>query len=236
MLKKNYIVERRNLTGKALVLYKSGLELTERQKNILIGTLLGDASMARPLNKPSYYIKFEQKITQADYVHHLYEVFKPYVGTGPQTRVIKNSYHITPGQSCHFRTYGHKDFIPYYNLFYTNCGKGLELNYKKRVPRNIAELLTAEGLAYWFMDDGSSQRTSQGINTCFNFSTHGFSYEDQTLLRLTLENKFGLYSRIRKDKTFFRLYIKAESANKFVDLIRPYIRPSFLYKIESIKY
>lgn len=62
-------------------------------------------------------------------------------------------------------------------------------------------------------------------------STQGFSYEDQLILVAALKKKFGIISRINKDKKYFRLAIQAESKALFVSLIKDNILPSFLYKL-----
>jgi hypothetical protein len=100
-------ITRRKLYGEKLKAYKLELSLTKVQKEVLIGTLLGDASISCRLGKPVYSVKFEQKHTQVDYINHLHLVFEPFVGTSPQMRTITNDYHKTPGQSCWFRTYSH---------------------------------------------------------------------------------------------------------------------------------
>lgn len=56
----------------------------------------------------------------------------------------------------------------------------------KVVPRNIGELLTAIGLASWFMDDGG--KTGSGIH----LNTNGFSKADLVILLKVLTEKFGL--------------------------------------------
>jgi len=69
---------KRNLRGTALTLYKQTLAqkgLTDLQKDILIGTLLGDASMQAMKGNQKSNIKFEQTITKKDYIYHLYEQF-----------------------------------------------------------------------------------------------------------------------------------------------------------------
>jgi LAGLIDADG DNA endonuclease family len=73
------IYKKKNLRGNALNLYKESLQkrgLTQTQKDILIGTLLGDASMQAMKGNQESNIKFEQKIGQIDYVEHLYEEFE----------------------------------------------------------------------------------------------------------------------------------------------------------------
>jgi hypothetical protein len=73
---KNYL--KKDLRGQQLVVYKDSLQkqgLSSIQKDILIGTLLGDASMQAMKGNQESNVKFEQKLSQIDYINHLYEVF-----------------------------------------------------------------------------------------------------------------------------------------------------------------
>jgi hypothetical protein len=79
---------KRNLRGHALLEYKKKLKLTDIQRDILVGTLLGDASMQAMKGNQEFNVKFEQKIKQADYINHLYEKLQDWVGTPPQIRNI----------------------------------------------------------------------------------------------------------------------------------------------------
>ena len=64
----------------------------------------------------------------------------------------------------YFSTISHSDFTKYYNLFYPQS--------KKIIPNDLKEYLSAQGLAYWFMDDGTRN------NTYYSFSTASFSAAD----------------------------------------------------------
>lgn len=64
------------LRGKFLEIYKANLVLSKFQREVLIGTLLGDATMPKQKNKTSYNIKFEQSIKNEEYINHLYDLFK----------------------------------------------------------------------------------------------------------------------------------------------------------------
>ena len=84
--------QEKKLRGTALTLYKETLSkqgLSQIQKDILIGTLLGDASMQAMKGNQESHVKFEQVIRQIDYINHLYEHFHDWVGTPPQIRNIK---------------------------------------------------------------------------------------------------------------------------------------------------
>ncbi len=99
--------------------------------------------------------------------------------------------------------------LPCFNLF-------RELFYKlgkKIVPVNIYDLLTARGLAFWIMDDGS--RHGEGLH----ISAYGFSEEDIDKLLLVLQDKFKLKCSIhfnRDNKP--RIYIFKESMDSLRSL------------------
>ena len=61
--------------GRLLEAYKKTLKLTDLQRDIIIGTLLGDSSIAKQKTK-SYNIKFEQKLENKEYIIHLFLIFK----------------------------------------------------------------------------------------------------------------------------------------------------------------
>jgi LAGLIDADG DNA endonuclease family len=217
----NVNVLSRELKGAKLIKYKQQLTLTQLQKDVLVGTLLGDASIRQ--SKSNYCVKFEQKVTQWEYLVHLETVFKPFIGTGPKMRIIRNSFHKDYGVSCWFRTYAHIVFKYYENQFYRK-----EKNKRyKRVPKNIHRILTARTLAYWYMDDGCYDLSS---NACI-LNTQTFPLSDQKLLLKALKRNFKLDVNINKDRHYYRLRFQNQSNQDFIQLIKPYILSSFLYKL-----
>lgn len=128
----NSKVKSRGLKGTALVKYKENLAFTEEQKDVIVGTLLGDASISA--SKSNYCLKFEQIYKQVDYLSHLYKIFEPFVGIGPKMRIIRNSFHKDYGVSCWFRTYAHICFKYYENIFYKYDESGKR---KKIVPKTF---------------------------------------------------------------------------------------------------
>jgi hypothetical protein len=182
---------------KSLQQYKSNLNLTIYQKDLLLGTLLGDATIVKQLPNRSHNIKFEQKQAASEYIYHLYEIMKPWVGTAPTARNIKGG-NAADRQSIWFRTYRHEIFTFYYNEFYKNG--------KKVVPINPLSNLNDKSLTYWFMDDGHKTKSGYILNT------HSFSLEECIILCNFLSEKFNLKVSIQKDHGSIRLYIAAESA------------------------
>lgn len=52
----------RALRGKSLIVYKLALKLTLIQRDIIVGTLLGDSTIPKQKDNSDYNIKFEQTI------------------------------------------------------------------------------------------------------------------------------------------------------------------------------
>jgi LAGLIDADG DNA endonuclease family len=133
---------KRGLRGNALEKYKTTLALTDFQKEILIAILLGDAffTFKRKAKDPCYSLVFAQKEASKDYVAHIYEIFKPFVGMPPQINPISG---IKPGKpkryEVRFTTYNHPAFKIYYDLFYPFTTKNEKR--VKLVPKNIGSLL-----------------------------------------------------------------------------------------------
>nr|UEV87061.1 hypothetical protein [Grifola frondosa] len=93
----------------------------------------------------------------------------------------------------------------------------------KIIPKNIFDLLTPIGLAFWLMDDGN--KTDLGIH----LNSNAFSDQDLNLIIEVLRVKFGLKCRLHSRN---RIYIWAISIPKFVELVKPHIEFSIKYKIE----
>jgi len=178
--------------------------------------------------KPKLHVKFGQCIARAEYIQHLYSIFYDFVGTPPQVRNIRGG-GARDRQQIRFKTYSHPEFKFYDDLFYTidDCGRR-----KKRVPENIHELLTERGLAYWFMDDGDSYTKTRSHLRYYRFNTQSFLLSDQERLVEALRDNFWIHASIQKHYSYYTLYIRSSSTERFVNLIRPYLHPRFDYKMK----
>ncbi len=216
---------RSKIRGRALENYKKSLVLTDFQKDVIIGTLLGDSSMSIRSGRPHYSIKFEQGAMHKEYIYHLYEMFKAYVGSPPTDRWIDKA---KTRQAWWFRTYKHEHFVFYYHLFYQTKQNGEKV---KLVPENIKDFLTPVAVAYWFMDDGTYTINRNSTEIYYRLCTHGFEKEEVQILCDALRDNFNIHTNLVRDKQFWRLSVKAESSAVFLNLILPHIHQSFLYKL-----
>ena len=72
-----------------LKLYKASLQLTPIQREIILGTLLGDAHL-RTHNNKTYNLQFYQSASlnlHKSYIDHLYSIFHEWVLTPPKQRL-----------------------------------------------------------------------------------------------------------------------------------------------------
>ena len=64
------------MRSRAIEAYKTTLRLSDVQREILVGILLGDACLETQNAGRSYRLKIEQGIAHAAYVQHLYSVLR----------------------------------------------------------------------------------------------------------------------------------------------------------------
>jgi len=80
-------------------------------------------------------------------------------------------------------------------------------------------------LAIWFMDDGAQNRKS------VYFNTQQFCCDEQQLLLRSLKRQFGLEGNLNRDKSYFRIRLYEESAQRLKFLIRPFMPEFMQYKL-----
>jgi hypothetical protein len=193
---------------------KSPLKLTDEQREILVGVILGDAHLETQTKGKTYRIKFEYGIKNKSYANHLYEIFKQWVLTPPQLKQDETHNNIW------FQTVSSGAFRFYAHQFYD--GK------RKCVPKLIHRYLTNRAIAYWYMDDGSiKSRESKGVI----FNTHSFIKSDIELLINCLNSRFNFEAGLRKQKDGYQIYISGRSYERFLEIVEPYIHKSMRYKI-----
>ena len=208
--------------SKAIKEYKRGLKLSQEQREILVGLLLGDAHLETQNQGKTYRLKIEQSLKHQDYVQHLYEVFEPWVLTSPQLKKKSSRGHAS--WNCWFQTVSHGAFRFYAHQFYVER--------RKRVPRLIHRWLTPRALSYWFMDDGSI-KSSQSKGLILN--TQGYPFADVQRLVDVLQVSFELQAKPRKQKEGFQIYISGKSYERFQELVEPYLIAAMRYKLPDAR-
>lgn len=205
--------------------YKKNLKLTNRQREILIGTLLGDSHLETQNEGRTYRLKVEHSFKQKEYVDWLYQEFREWVLSPPKIRERFVSLRTVSGvyPKYYFNTLSTGSLRFYAQQFYSEG--------KKVAPRLIHRWLTSLALAIWYMDDGSIK--SNHHRTVF-LNTHGFAICDLRALQKALLEKFNIKTQLRADRHQQQIYFSAETVDKFLRMIECYIIPSMRYKLPKV--
>ena len=191
---------------------------SSREKEIIIGTILGDAHIA--LLKTHARLEINHSEKQKDYVFWKYNEFPNRVGAKPHEIHIADSRYNKIYKQWRFSTKIHPEFTGLHRMFYK---KG-----KKVIPKNIGLLLTSPlSLAVWFMDDGGRRNDSYGLF----LNTLSFTESEHKILIKVLKENFSLECRMHWIQDGYRIYIPSKEAQKFCTLVYSYILPSMRYKL-----
>jgi hypothetical protein len=187
-------------------------------KETIVGLALGDLFIRRRFKKTC--LCFKGSTIHREYLYHLYSIFAPICGSPP--REIQSKLGAKTFGTIIFDTLTYPAFNQFHELFYK---EGVKV-----VPANIDQFLTPRALAYWFEDDGGADRSGYILHTnCFTLS-------DVNLLVSILKQKFSLdcsvHTRHDRAKKPYMIYIKSCSAAKFAFLVKPYMVPSMMYKLD----
>jgi hypothetical protein len=201
---------------------KQNLILSEKQRKVIIGSLLGDGTMNIGKKGKNANFKVEQGLAQKEYTEWKYEILKPWVSTEPK---ISFRYHENGekyAKSWWFRTVRHPILTKLHNEFYVTRTAGR----KKILPNNLSKEIDPLVLAVWIMDDGCF------TNNRIDISTYSFSLLEIQSLQEIFRDIFELKALFYKDRDKgFRLYFNQAETKKLIPIISPYIISSMRYKI-----
>jgi hypothetical protein len=208
--------------------------LTELQKEVLIGSLLGDTYMQIKKGSINPRIEIGRAIKDLDYLTWQYNLFKDFCSDkGIEIRYLahpelcKYNNNHDPykkyGQ-CRFRTRNVPAFKEIYDSFYSNK--------VKIVPKNLS--LTDQIVAIWFCDDGCLNKNNLSI------STDGFYKEDVDFLIDLLRSKYdGNFYKIKREsfseKENFEIRTSYTNGIKMIEKIKPFIPISMNRKLKNLK-
>ncbi len=199
--------------------FAKSVTLNKQQREILVGTILGDGHLETQNQGRTFRLKVDHSINQKEYAEWLYAKFKNLTLTGLQLKqqVVNEKQY----QKYWFSTISVGAFRYYGQLFYVRN--------KKVVPQIISKLVTPLSLAVWFMDDGSLKSKAHRARI---INTQSFDAVSLQRLQDMLLKKFNIKTTLRNQKEGMQLYIPSTEIEKFVTLVRPFIIPSMEYKIK----
>jgi len=194
-------------------------------KGILAGMLLGDAGLRQAEGRRNASLSIQHGARQREYLLHKVTFLRGL--TSVRVNEVGGKY---PGVVCSTLTHP----------LYTRLRRLAYRERHKRVARTWLNWLTPHGLAIWYMDDGGITKqysvNKSGRRRIFArqvlIATCSFSLEECMTLIEFVKERFGVEFKIKRDGKYFRLRLGALGAPKFFDIIRPYVVPSMMYKLD----
>jgi len=191
--------------------------LTDVQRAILTGSLLGDGSLAKIYGNSLSFFEETHSIKQKEYLGWKFDQLKPF--TCLFCEIDNQGF-----PAVELRTIAHPIFSELERAWYKRDDAG-EYVFRdnghriKVVPNDIE--ITPLTLAVWYMDDGTRSKIDRQLSLC----THGFSIAECELLVGKLKYLGIEYCWVRPDaKNRPVIAVGAKSYQYFLDLVRPYVR------------
>jgi hypothetical protein len=187
--------------------------LSQQQRAVLTGTLLGDGSLPVHGRYPRLFVK--HKADHEALALFKYEVFREFISMSPHRfdqRLNGRNY-----PCVQFVTRTHAEFSAWRRRFYQER--------RKIVPVDIARDLSPLALAVWLMDDGAADYAG------LTFQTHSFRTEETSRLAAALRAEYGLHTSVRANRGSAIVYVTAESMPRLREIVKPHILPEFEYKL-----
>ncbi len=196
------------------------LLLSQEEHDLIMGSLLGDASI-RQREKNSCF-RFTHSVKQKNYAELKKNILINF--NISEFREVKRKIGEHFIHAIDFATKTHPVFNYYRNLFY-NAGR-------KIITNRILERINPRSLAYWICDDGSYDNAQGYIVLC----TNAFTFEEHKLMKEFFNKKFGLDPTIGfRDGKYYFLRFKQKDSRKLIDITKPFIPASMKYKIGESK-
>lgn len=184
--------------------------LTQVQRSLIIGTILGDGYLRIMPGRKDAFLEINHSYKARSYVDWKFQILKDICCSGPKSR-RGNGERL----AYRFFTKQHPELTELFLKFYKDGNK--------IVPDMLR--LDALTLSVWFMDDGSKCGKRN-----YYLNTQQFRLRDQEKLREKLRG-LGLESNLNKDKNYWRLRFTCFSLPLLRELMADNIIPSMRYKI-----
>lgn len=194
--------------------YKSSFTLSQLQRDVLVGTLLGDGGVRFRGNDCRLHVK--HAIRQLSLVNYKRQIFADITRMG--VSVFSQAVGQKVYQFAEFVTLTHPEFTRYYRLFYPSS--------RKIVPAIVGQLLVNPiSLAVWFMDDGSADYAGAQL------ATHSFTEAEVEKLMKVIKASFDIETTKKLNKGKWVIYFPKASMPKLQQTVGDYLLEDFKYKL-----
>lgn len=208
-----YFFRKRNNIERDNLLVNSAIKPTDRQRSIILGSLLGDASLRKTNTNP--FFSCEHGIKQLEYCKWKakeLESLGAKFSTSKRKTIDKRTGIYYESAIC--RLPANPEFLDIYNNLY--------IDGRRTITKEYLQHFDELSLAVMFMDDGSF--TGHSINIATNCFT-----EDELLILIDFfKERFDLTFHINANHS---IYLLKKDFEHFKALVLPFMRQELLYKL-----
>jgi len=204
------------------------MKLNEIQKDLIVGTLLGDGNL-QTNNGQTWRYRSLHKSLHLPYIEHKYSILKEFCTSDIAYSEIVDFRTNNTYKRYYFNTIFSDVFRFYGQHFYTKQGDF----WVKRVPKDVKKYLTPRALAYWYMDDGALKW--KGKSNGVRFCTDSFKKHEVELLGEALSINFQLKVTYQKKDDILRIATSESSYFFLREAILDYLLPCMYYKFPDGK-
>lgn len=205
---------------------------------ILVGMVLGDSyiktTSARDKEMgrhPAAQICFGHSIKQKEYLQHKIDIVNKMFGGNATLRTCNNS--ASNGKK-YGMCYANKS-----NPYFKTLKKMMYKEGKKFITRSVLNMLSVQGIAMWFMDDGSQRKNYNKCGAVSSVALQIATYcskEEIEAIILYFKEVYGItwkkaYDKRRSENKEWSLRANTSDSKLFSALISRYIVPSMEYKL-----
>lgn len=183
--------------------------------------ILGDGYLQKT-GKKNARLRLEHGVNQKDYLFWKASKFPKLFQGG--SKYIKRKHPISGKVYEYWRHQSNStpELGKWQSIFYKNG--------KKRIPKNLSDMIDLLGLAVWYMDDGYYY-----VRDKASYLYLGIIEKDEAeIVKKAIEKNFKIFSRvIDKKKKGLVIYFSPQETIKLHKKIKNFILPLFNYKISS---
>jgi len=187
----------------------AGSKIDENQRQVIIGSILGDCSLRR--NRINCYFEEIHSIKQRDYLIWKSKYLKCF-NTKTKIKTCKNRKLNKAYKEFLLRTSNSRILTDYYNLFYPNE--------KKIININLLNSVNKFGLTVWYLDDGHTTI----LENIANIATSGYSYNEHLKIRKWFNKRFRLNPTIRKSNKNYFISFNRKDSDRLLLILRENFR------------
>lgn len=209
-------------------------EFVNAHRSLIYGMLLGDSCITHVSN--SYYMVTTHGAVQEDYLRYKQRLLAPI----SRSVTFQRRAGYTGGGCYYMATKCHQVWTELRAFFYDEQQNP---PYKK-INGQILDALGDEGVAIWFMDDGSlshrREKKSGSLYETFTLATHSWSRDDVETIRSWFLQRYDAEGVVspqkdkRNGKTYWRMTFGRCAFERILKRVAPYVIGSMEYKFRLL--